>query len=94
MTEEEEIRRGHEAKRLLESPLFKSAFDTVEAGIVDAMRRVPMGDANGQQTLILSLQVLSKVRGYIAEVAQTGQLAALAKQESMGRRILNRVRGA
>lgn len=94
MTEEEEIRRGHEANRLLENPLFKAAFEMVETGIVDAMRRVPMGDASGQQTLILSLQVLSKVRGYIAEAAQTGQLAALSKQESLSRRIINRVRGA
>lgn len=94
MTQDDEIRRGHEARQLLDNKLFKAAFELTEAGIVDAMRRVPMGDTHGQQTLILSLQVLAKVRGYVVEAFQTGQLAEISKQESLGRRILNRVRSA
>lgn len=94
MTQDEEIRRGHEAQRLLDEPLLKEAFKLTETGIVDAMRRVPMGDQVSQQTLILSLQVLAKVRGYMIEAIQTGQLANIAKQESLGRRILNRVRSS
>lgn len=89
MTLDEEDRRGFEAERVLNEPLLKEAFESVERGLVDAMKRVPMGDTKTQHELVLTLQLLGKVKGYIEEVVQTGKLARIQKQ-TMAQRIFRR----
>lgn len=89
MTLDEEDRRGFEAERVLNEPLLKEAFEQVEKGIVEAMKRVPMGDTKTQHELVLTLQLLGKVKGYIEEVVQTGKLARIQKQ-TMAQRIFRR----
>lgn len=75
MTQDEEIRRGHEAERLMNEPMLKGAFETVEKSLIDAMRRVAMGDKDTQHELVLSLQLLHRVRGHMVEAMETGKLA-------------------
>jgi hypothetical protein len=57
MTNDEEIRRGNEAQRLLNDPLMSEAFSVTEAAIVDTLKRCPMADHATQHELVLSLQV-------------------------------------
>ena len=80
MTVDQEIRRGEEAARLVEAPLLKEAFDKIEAGIIDAMKRVPMGDTKTQHELVLSLQLFGRIKGHMAEVMETGKLARIQKE--------------
>jgi hypothetical protein len=80
MTQDEEIRRGQEAGRLLNDPMLKGAFDSVEKGLVDAMRRVAMGDKDTQHELVLSLQLLARVKGHMLEAMETGKLAVIQKE--------------
>jgi hypothetical protein len=75
-----EIRRGEEAKRVLAEPLLAEAFEAIEATLIDAMRRVDVGAKDRHQDLIVSLQLLGKVRGYLTDIVQTGKMAAMTEE--------------
>ncbi len=77
----EEIRRGEEAQRLLDEPILKEAFTAVETALIDAIKRVDVGAHESQRDLIVSLQLLAKVRGYIEQVAVTGKMAKLTEDQ-------------
>lgn len=91
MTQDEEIRRGHEAERLLAHPLLSSAFSEIESVIVDELRVVPVGADKKQRDLIVTLQLLGNLKKLIQQHIQTGQLAEISKRESLGQRILRRM---
>ncbi len=80
---DKEIRKGRDADRVLNDPLFAEAFKSVETGIFDAMRRVPIGDRDTQHELVLSLQVLAKVRRYLTEAVETGKMADIQKSNTL-----------
>jgi hypothetical protein len=79
-TVDQEIRRGDEAQRLMSAPLLQEAFEKVESGLIDAMKRVPMGDTKTQHELVLSLQLFGRIKGHLAEVMETGKLALIQKE--------------
>jgi hypothetical protein len=91
MSLDEQIRRGHEAERLMNEPLLKEAFERVEAGVVDAMKRCKLGDHNTQHELVLMLQLTNKVKSIVQEHIQTGKLAKLEK-ETLAQKVKNRLR--
>ena len=75
-----EIRRGEEAKRLLSEPLFVEAFTAVEQALISRMRTVDVGAHEAQRDLIVSLQLLGKVKQYIEQVAVSGRLAQMSEE--------------
>ena len=76
---DQEIRRGEEAARLMDSPLLKEAFEKVETGLIDLMKRVEIGNTKTQHELILSLQLLGRIKGHLVETMETGKLARIQK---------------
>ena len=70
-----ESQRGIEVKALLQNPLFREAFDTLRAGIVDKWRSCPVRDKEGQHELKLMDVILSNVENYIKQIADTGKMA-------------------
>ena len=50
MTNEEEIRRGFEAQRLLENPLLADAFKAIEAAILNKLKTCDVGARDMQRT--------------------------------------------
>lgn len=78
----DEIRRGEDAKRVLAEPLLKEAFEKIEAAVMDEIRRVDVGDAAKQRDLIVTFQLLQKVRRYLADVVTTGEMAKLTEEQS------------
>lgn len=78
---DDEIKRGRNATALIENPVFVEAFTKVRNGLVDSLERSAVGDKDAQHEIALCLQLLKRVHGHIAEVAQTGRLALLQKQE-------------
>lgn len=89
----EEIRRAEEARRLLEEPLLKEAFEAVEGTLLAEIRRVDVGAMEKQRDLIVSLQLLHKVRAYISSVVETGNLAALQQEQTAWSKLKRRVTG-
>lgn len=80
MTLDQEIRKGEEARRLLNEPMLKDGFDKVESGLIDAMKRCAMADTVTQHELVLSLQLLARVKGHLLEAMETGKLALIQKE--------------
>lgn len=78
----DEIRRGEEAKRLLNEPMLKEAFDAVETALIDAIKRVDVGAEKAQKDLIVTLQLLGKVKKYMEDVMATGKMAALQEERA------------
>ena len=70
----EQIRKAEEAKRLLNEPLIKAAFEGVENGLISAMKVSILGDEKTHHELVLCLQLLGRVRGYFQEVIDTGRM--------------------
>jgi hypothetical protein len=94
MNQDEEIRRGHEAARIMADPLVRGAFDAIEQGIYAAMKKVKVADSSTQHELIVMLQLHAKWKGIFQEHMETGKLASFQK-ETMAqklRRNLRRVR--
>ena len=75
MSEKEQIRRGDEAKRLLAEPLLLEAFDLIEQGLLARMRTVDVGATDAHRDLIVTMQLLGKVRQHIEQAAITGRFA-------------------
>ena len=76
-----EIRRAEEAERLMNEPLLKEAFQTIEAAIVERMKRADVGDAKQHQDLIVTLQLLGKVKQHIKTVIDTGKMARVEEEK-------------
>jgi hypothetical protein len=53
--------RAERAKQILDDPLVKEAFESVEAAIILAMKRSEVGDTSTHHNLTLSLQLLEQV---------------------------------
>lgn len=80
MNTDEEIRRGHEAERVLNEPMLREAFDKTEAGIVAALKACSMGDTKTQHELTIALQLLGRIEKNLKETIQTGKLAQIQKE--------------
>lgn len=56
------IERAEEAKRILNSPVFRQALEDVRMGIVASMEASPMTEEHLHSQLVVSLQVLKSVK--------------------------------
>lgn len=75
-----EISRAEEAKRLLAEPLLQESFTAVESAIFAELRRVNVGAHDAQRDLVVTLQLLGKLKGYLESIVLTGQMAALQEE--------------
>ena len=85
MTQDEEIRRGHEAARLMAEPLLQEAFANIDAGIVGAMKQAAAGNKDTHHELVLMLQLAGRVKGFFKESMETGRLARTQKETLLER---------
>lgn len=92
MTREEEVIRGGDARRILESPMYQEAVETVRNGIVSAMERAPMGDDKTHNRLVIALQLLTQINRHLETVMQTGKMADMETDGSPFARVKREVR--
>lgn len=78
----QEIRRGDEAARLLDSPMLVEAFETMERAYIDAWASSPVRDAEGREAIYRHLQALRQVRGHLKTAVDTGKLARVELDQS------------
>ncbi len=91
-TQEQEIRDGFEAQRLLENPMLKGAFEGIEKNILEGMRRSSMGDVATHHELVLMLQALTSLQKHFSSMIQTGRMAEIQKEQSMSEKIKQRLK--
>lgn len=73
----DEIARGAEAKKIIESPVYTQAFQSVRDAVTRKWRESPVSDTQGMYELKMMDKVLSLVHGYINDAMQTGKMAEI-----------------
>jgi hypothetical protein len=77
METKDEILRGSDAKRILESPIYIEAIDGVRKGIVESMSLSALGDTETHNRLVIALQLLGQIQKSLTDIMLTGEMAEL-----------------
>jgi len=91
-TPDQEIREAREVQTLLDHPAFKRAMTSIESGLIDKMRQVPMADIDTQHQLILSLQLLGALKRNFSDIIQSGKMAEIQKEQSLADKVKRLIR--
>jgi hypothetical protein len=73
----DELRRGEQARQLLQNELYQEAVTQVRQAIIDKWISAPLRDREGQHELKIMLKLLGDVTGYIQTAFETGKLAQI-----------------
>lgn len=76
-----EIKRGDEAKRILENPIYQEAVEKVRDGLIQAMAGSALGDATTHNRLVIGLQLLTQIEKQLQDVMNTGKMANIQVQD-------------
>ena len=76
-----ELIRAEDAKRVLSEPLLQEALSAVESAIFNELRRVDVGAQDKQRNLVVTLQLLGKLKGYLENLVLTGQMVSLKEEQ-------------
>lgn len=83
----QEIRRGDDARLILESPLYKEAIQKVRDGLINAMQQSPFGDEKTHNRLVIGLQLLNQIDKQLNDVMLTGKMASMQANDGVVTRI-------
>ena len=78
---EEELRRADEAKRLLETPLFKESFVTIREELIKHLLNTRVAEEVERDRLYITIKALDLVEQHIKSVFETGKLAEKEQEE-------------
>ena len=85
-TREQEIERGHQARVIVEHPLWLESWATFEAEITRAWADAPARDEAGREQLWLALHAGRRARGMIETILTTGKLAQAEVENARAKR--------
>ena len=77
----EELRRADEAKRLLETPLFKESFKTIREELIKHLSNTRVAEETERDRLYITIKALDLVEQHIQSVFETGKLAEKEQEE-------------
>ena len=77
----EELRRADEAKRLLETPLFKESFTTIREELIKHLFNTRVAEEVERDRLYITIKALDLVEQHIRSVFETGKLAEKEQEE-------------
>ena len=89
MTPEQEIRRGLEARAILDNPVYREAYDTIRNNIVTQLSLADTPD-DKRSRLNNLLIALSKVEQYMNQVMASGKMVEIERERSLSDRIFRR----
>lgn len=72
-----EIKRGEQAKKILDNQVYQEAFTAVKDNIIDAMQRSPLSDEVTHNRLVIALQTLNQIEKALTDIMQTGKMAQI-----------------
>lgn len=73
----EEIKKGEQAEKILESQVYQEAFTQVKNNIIEAMQTSPLSDDVTHNRLVIALQTLNQIQRALTSVMQTGKMAQI-----------------
>ena len=77
----EELRRADDAKRLLETPLFKESFITIREELIKHLLNTRVAEEVERDRLYITIKALDLVEQHIKSVFETGKLAEKEQEE-------------
>ena len=83
----DEVKRGDEAKRVLDNPAYQNAFAAIKDSIVMAMTQSAMGDEKTHSRLVLSLQLLNQIEKRLQDQMMTGKMASMQMDNTITEKI-------
>ena len=89
MTPEQEVRRGMEAKSLLDNPIYREAYQTIRDNIVTQLSLADTAD-DKRQRLNNLLIALSKVEQYMKQVMASGVMAEMERERTLADKLFRR----
>ena len=74
MTNEEQIQRSQRAQELLEDPLIKESFESLESTYLEAWRQSRPGEELDREVLWQAWFALDAVRQHLNQIMQNGKI--------------------
>ena len=77
----EELQRADEAKRLMDTPLFKESFITIREELIKHLLNTRVAEEVERDRLYITIKALDLVEQHIRSVFETGKLAEKEQEE-------------
>ncbi len=97
MTNQQQAQRGIEAAQVLDNPAYRAAMDALRAEVIDAWKKCPVRDKEGQVLLLQLAKLTDKFEGVLSGMVEGGKFAQRQlelddlRNESAGRKLMRRV---
>lgn len=97
MTNQQQAQRGLEASQVLDNPAYRAAMDALRAEVVEAWKKCPVRDKEGQVLLLQLAKLTDKFEGVLTGMVEGGKFASRQlelddlRNESAGRKLMRRV---
>lgn len=97
MTNQQQAQRGFEAAQVLDNPAYKAAMDALRTEVIEAWKKCPVRDKEGQVLLLQLAKLTDKFEGVLTGMIEGGKFAARQlelddlRNESAGRKLMRRV---
>ena len=72
--------RARRAQSLLNDPLIKEAFETLEKDLLATWKQSGTGDKETRESLWLAMRLLDRLRIHLQSILETGQMAEKMQQ--------------
>ena len=80
MTKGEEVRRGENAERLVNDPLYKEAFDVTKEHLIELLLNTKISEEVERDRIYITIKSLDLVDQHIKSILETGKLAAKGQE--------------
>lgn len=97
MTNQQIAQRGLEASQVLDNPAYKAAMDALRVEVVEAWKKCPVRDKEGQVLLLQLAKLTDKFEGVLSGMVEGGKFASRQmelddlRNESAARKMMRRV---
>tara|TARA_Y100000310_G_scaffold42896_1_gene40060 strand:+ start:6414 stop:6662 length:249 start_codon:yes stop_codon:yes gene_type:complete len=78
MTDEQ---RERNAKRLLEDPLFKEAFDVLRKDLMGRWEVSGSTESEARESIWLAMRLLDRLHGHITSIVETGHMNKVLEKQ-------------
>ena len=71
----EEVRRGQDAERFVNDPLYKEAFDVTKEHLIEMLLQTKISEEVERDRIYITIKSLDLIDQHIKSVLETGKLA-------------------
>jgi hypothetical protein len=97
MTNQQIAQKGFEASQVLDNPAYKAAMDALRTDVIEAWKKCPVRDKEGQVLLLQLAKLTDKFESVLSGMVEGGKFAQRQlelddmRNESTARKLMRRV---